>query len=120
MLSYFLKCRKNTEGKNPKVVRTKNGRIMLPFKCTVCNSKKSKLLKEQKSAGLLSNLAWAKIPFSSDIPMVNSLFQKYNINAIVNKFLLEGDKFMPRVHLKQPRFRCSACGPVLVVHWLKI
>ena len=40
MLSYFLKCRKNTESKNPKAVKTKNGRIMLPFKCTVCNGKK--------------------------------------------------------------------------------
>ena len=29
MLSYCLKCRKNTESKNPKVERTKNGRIML-------------------------------------------------------------------------------------------
>ena len=33
MLSYCLKCRKNTESKNPKVVRTKNGRIMLLSKC---------------------------------------------------------------------------------------
>ena len=98
MLSYFLKCRKNTESKNPKAVKTKNERIMLPFKCTVCNGKKSKLLKEQKPAGLLSNLAWVKIPFSSDIPIVNSLFQKYKMNAIVNKLLLAGDKFMPGVH----------------------
>ena len=29
MLSYCLKCRKNTESKNPKVVRTQNGRIMI-------------------------------------------------------------------------------------------
>ena len=29
MLSYYLKCRKNTESKDPRVVRTKNGRIML-------------------------------------------------------------------------------------------
>ena len=29
MLSNYLKCRKNTESKNPKVVMTKNGRIML-------------------------------------------------------------------------------------------
>ena len=29
MLSYFLKCRKNTESENSKVVRTKNGRMML-------------------------------------------------------------------------------------------
>ena len=29
MLYYCLKCRKETESKNPKVVKTKNGRIML-------------------------------------------------------------------------------------------
>ena len=29
MLSYCLKCIKNTESKNPKAVRTKNGRIMI-------------------------------------------------------------------------------------------
>ena len=29
LLYYCLKCRKNTDSKNPKVVRTKNGRIML-------------------------------------------------------------------------------------------
>ena len=45
MLPYYLKCKKNTESKNPKVVRTKNGRIMLLSKCSVCNSKKSKYVK---------------------------------------------------------------------------
>ena len=29
MLSFCLKCRKNAESKNPKIVSTKNGRIML-------------------------------------------------------------------------------------------
>ena len=29
----------------------------------------------------------------------------------MNKFLLAGDKFMPEVHLKQPGFTYSACGP---------
>ena len=29
MVSYCLKCGKNTENKNPKVVKTKNGRRML-------------------------------------------------------------------------------------------
>ena len=29
----------------------------------------------------------------------------------VNKFLLAGDKFMPEIHLKQPGFTYSACGP---------
>ena len=33
------------------------------------------------------------------------------MNAIVNKFLLVGDKFMPEMHLRQPRFTYSACGP---------
>ena len=29
----------------------------------------------------------------------------------MNKFLLVGDKFMPEMHLKQPGFTYSACGP---------
>ena len=33
------------------------------------------------------------------------------MNEIVNKFLLVGDKFMPQMHLKQPGFTYSACGP---------
>ena len=33
------------------------------------------------------------------------------MNETVNKFLLAGDKFMPEIHLKQPRFSYSACGP---------
>ena len=41
MLSYRLKCRKNTESKNPKVAMAKNGRIMLLSKCAVCDCKKS-------------------------------------------------------------------------------
>ena len=56
MLSYCLKRRKNTESKNPKVVRTKNGRIMLLSKCSLCNSEKLKFLKEQEARGLLSSL----------------------------------------------------------------
>ena len=51
-----LKCRKNTENKNLKLVRTKNGRIMLLLKCAVCDSKKSKFLKEQEASWLLSSL----------------------------------------------------------------
>ena len=33
------------------------------------------------------------------------------MNEIVNNFLLVGDKFMPEIHLKQPGFAYSACGP---------
>ena len=45
MSSYYSKCRKNPESKKRKVVRTKNGSIMLLSKYAVCNSKKSNLLK---------------------------------------------------------------------------
>ena len=33
------------------------------------------------------------------------------VNEIVNKFLLAGDRFMSEMHLKQPGFTYSACGP---------
>ena len=32
------------------------------------------------------------------------------MNDIVNTFLLAGDKFMLKMHLKQPIFTYSACG----------
>ena len=56
MLSYCLKCRKNTESKNPKVIRTKSGRIRLLSKWAVCDSKKSKFIKLQRASGSLSSL----------------------------------------------------------------
>ena len=33
------------------------------------------------------------------------------MNNVINKFLLAGDKFMPEMHLRQPQFTFSACGP---------
>ena len=33
------------------------------------------------------------------------------MNELVYKFLLAGDKFMPEMHLRQPQFVYSACGP---------
>ena len=33
------------------------------------------------------------------------------MNNVINKFILAGDKFMPEMHLRQPRFVYSACGP---------
>ena len=38
-------------------------------------------------------------------------FKCMKMNEIVNEFLLVGDKFMPEMHLKQPGFTYSACGP---------
>ena len=36
------------------------------------------------------------------------------MNKIVNKILLAGDKFVPEMHLKQPGFTYSACGPFTI------
>ena len=33
------------------------------------------------------------------------------MNAIINKLLLAGDKFMPGMHLRRSGFTYSACGP---------
>ena len=33
------------------------------------------------------------------------------MNEKVNKFLLAGDTFISEMHLRQPRFTYSACGP---------
>ena len=56
MLSYCLKCKRNTESKNPKVSKTINGKTMMLSKCAVCGSKKSKFVKEQQAKGLLTSL----------------------------------------------------------------
>ena len=74
-------------------------------KCPVCGIKKSRFVKEQEAKVLLSNLGIRTL--LSKIPLLNIL------NEIVNKFLLAGDKFMPRkfMHLKQLGFTYSACGP---------
>ena len=56
METYCVKCRKETENLNPKIFKTKNGRIILQLKCTECGIKKSRFVKEQEAQGLLSNL----------------------------------------------------------------
>ena len=52
MLFYCLKCRKNTESKNPKVMKTKNKRIMVSLNCVVSGSKKSRFIIEEEDSGL--------------------------------------------------------------------
>ena len=73
MLSYCLKCRKNTDSKNPKFVKAKNGRIMLLSKFAVCDSKKSTFIKEQEAKGLLRELTEIKLPILSDLSIANIL-----------------------------------------------
>ena len=35
------------------------------------------------------------------------------MNEIIRIFLLAGDKLMPEIYLRQPRFAYSACGPFI-------
>ena len=56
MKSYCLKCRKNTENINPRVSKTSNGKTMLLSKCAICDSKKSRFMKNEEVTWLLSNL----------------------------------------------------------------
>ena len=45
---------------------------MIQSNCAICGSKKSRLIKEQKALGILSNLG-IKTPFSQ-VPLLNILF----------------------------------------------
>ena len=72
MKTYCLKCRKNTENIDPKMFKTKSGRLLMQLKCSDCGNKKSRFVKEQEAKGLLSNLG-IKTPLSK-IPLLNVLF----------------------------------------------
>ena len=73
MKTYSVKCRKATENIDPKMVRTKNNRLIMQAKCPVCRIKKSRFVKEQEVKGLLSNVG-TKTPLS-EIPLLNVLFE---------------------------------------------
>ena len=72
MKTYCLKCKKDTENIDPKIFKTKNNRLIMQSKCSVCKNKKSRFVKEQDAKGLLSNLE-IKTPLSK-IPLLNVLF----------------------------------------------
>ena len=72
MKIYCVICRKDTENIDPKMVRTKNSRLIMQSKCPVCGIKNSRFVKEQKANALLSNLG-IKTP-RSKIPLPNVLF----------------------------------------------
>ena len=72
MKTFCVKCRKDTENIDPKIVRTKYDRLVVQSKCSVCRIKKSRFVKEEEAKGLLSNLV-IKTPLSK-IPLLNILF----------------------------------------------
>ena len=66
-----LKCKKDTENINPRILNTGNGKTMIISKCATCGSKKSRFIKNQEAKGLLSNLGirtpLIKLPVLGDI-----------------------------------------------------
>ena len=60
MLTYWIKGRKITENVNSKIFKTKNGRLIMQWKCAECEIKKLRYVKEQEGKGLLSNLGIKK------------------------------------------------------------
>ena len=72
MLTYCLVCKENTKNIDAKMIKTKNGKLVLLSKCAVCRNKKSRFMKEQEVKGLLSN-SDIKTPLSK-IPLLNVLF----------------------------------------------
>ena len=72
MKTYCVKCKKDTENIDPKMVRTKNNRLIMQSKCSACGIKKSRFVKEQEAKSLLSNLG-IRTPLSK-ILFLNVLF----------------------------------------------
>ena len=81
-------CKKYTANKNSGVKKAKQNNLMLLSKCAVCGKKETTFIINKE----LSN-------------------DQFKINKIINKSLLNGDKYMPKSHLKQPEFTYSACEP---------
>ena len=71
MKTYCLKCRKDTENIDPKISSTSNGKSMILWKCAICDSKKSRFIKNQEAKGLSSKLGIRtplnKVPVLGDI-----------------------------------------------------
>ena len=72
MKTYCVKCKKDAENIDPKIFRTKNNRLVMQSKCSVCRIRKSRFIKEQEAKVLLSNLGI--ITPLSKIPLLNVLF----------------------------------------------
>ena len=71
MLPFCLMCKTNTENLDPKVLKTKNHRTMLPPTYALSGSSKSRFMKEQEAKGILSSSGLktllSKIPLFGEI-----------------------------------------------------
>ena len=70
--TYCVEYRKDTDNIDPKMFRTKNNRLLMQSKCSVCKNKESRFVKEQEAKGFLTNLG-INTPFSK-ISLLNVLY----------------------------------------------
>ena len=70
--TYCLVCEKYTENTNPKIVRNSQNRLMIQSNCSICGSKKSRFIKEQKALGIFCNFG-IRTPLSQ-VRLLNVLF----------------------------------------------
>ena len=73
MLSYCLKCKKNTKSKKIQKLEKQKPK-MVTSNCAVCGSKNLRFIKEQEASVLLRNLTGIKVPILSDLTIANILF----------------------------------------------
>ena len=72
METYSMVCKEKTDNTNPKVIKTKDCRLIMSSKCYICGNKKSRFIKEQEAKVFLSSLGIGT-PLSN-IPGLNILF----------------------------------------------
>ena len=53
-ITYCLSCKKDTRNIDPRMVKTKNNKIVISSKCSICNNKKSIFISQ--GSDLLDNL----------------------------------------------------------------
>ena len=75
---------------NSGVRKTKENRLMILSNCAICGKKKLTFIKNKE---------------------LHNFNDYFEMNKIINKFLLTGDKFMPKLYIKQIWFTYSACAP---------
>ena len=86
-----VSCKKNTANENSSARKTKQNILILLSNCAVCGKKKSTFIKKKE---------------------LHNFNDWFKMNKVIKKRLLTGDKVMPELHLKQPRFTYNACGPI--------
>ena len=72
MNAYCVMCERDTENIDLKMFRTKNNRLVMLSKCSVCGIKKSRFIKNQEAKYILSNLGIKTL--LSKISLLNILF----------------------------------------------